>query len=65
MKFQKWSEIKKKSGKISKNYFFQKIFSLKFFSSKKSFSISFLILGGRDFTRALHSSPFQIAGGVV
>ena len=32
---------------------------------KKSYPLSFPILGGRDSTRALQSSPFQISGGVV
>ena len=32
---------------------------------KKCYPFSFLILGGRQSTRALHSSPFQNPGGVV
>ena len=32
---------------------------------KKCYPLSFLILGGRNLTRALQSSPFQISGGVV
>ena len=32
---------------------------------KKSYPLSFPILGGRDLTRALQSNPFQISGGGV
>ena len=32
---------------------------------KKCYPLSFPILGGRDSTRALQPSPFQISGGVV
>ena len=61
-------------GKISKNLknpFFQKKFTilnillLFFFCQKKSYPLSFPILGGRDSTRALQSSPLQNPGGVV
>ena len=31
---------------------------------KKCYPLSFPILGGRDWNRALQSSPFQISGGV-
>ena len=57
------SENPEKSQKISKIHFF-----CNFFSEKKKknrakknrfFPLSFPILGGRDSTRALQSSPFQ------
>ena len=35
-----------------------------FFLSKPCYSLSFPILGERDSTRTLQSSPFQISGGV-
>ena len=59
------SENLKKSQKISKIHFFskKKIFlKKKFFRRKKKnicYPLSFPILGGRDSTRALQSSPFQ------
>ena len=58
----------KKSQKISKNnFFFEIIFFLKnnFLPKKKCYPLSFPILGGRDSTRALQSSPFQNTGGVA
>ena len=51
------SENLKKSQKISKIPFFLFIFFWKKkFHKKKCFSLSFLILGGRDSTRALQSN---------
>ena len=47
----------RKSRKISKNLK-NSLFFL-FFSQKKCYPISFPLLGGRDLTRALQSSPFQ------
>ena len=38
---------------------------LNFFAKKKCYFLSFPILGGRNLTSALQSSPFQISGGVV
>ena len=38
-------------------------FQQKMFSGKKSYPLIFPILGGRDSSRALQSSPFQISGG--
>ena len=58
--------VKKKSLKISNNSFFlQKCENFKniFFCNKKFYPLSFLLLGGRDSTRALQSSPFQNPGG--
>ena len=59
----KKSKNPKKSQKISKITFFIFIFFIfeKLFvaEEKKCFSLSFPILGGRDSTRALQSSPFQ------
>ena len=51
----------KKSQKISKIHFFsqKKFFWKKFPQKKKGYPLSFPILGGRDSTRALQSSPFQ------
>ena len=51
-------------------FFFFTFFCLIFFSSpkkirKKCYPLSFPILGGRDSTRALQSTPFQNTGGVV
>ena len=66
------SKIPKKSKK--KTFFFSKK-NLKNFKEKKCFEkclqkknryqLSFPILGGRDPTGALQSSPFQISGGLV
>ena len=64
------SENLKKSKKISKIHFFskkKKFLKKKILSKKKKkcYPLSFPILGGRDSTRALQSSPFQNPGGVV
>ena len=56
------SEIQK-SEKISKNHFFPFFYFI--FFKKKCYSLSFPILGGRDLTRTLQSTPFQNPGGVV
>ena len=51
-----------------KKHFFSKknLFLTKFvlLAEKKCYPLSFPILGGRDLTRALQSSPFQNPGGV-
>ena len=47
----------KKSKKSQKFEFF-------FWPKKKCYPLSFPILGGRDSTRALQSSPFKNPGGV-
>ena len=54
----------KKFQKISKFHFFSIFFFFEFFfffaeKKKKCYPLSFPILGGRDSTRALQSSPFQ------
>ena len=57
--------IWKKSWKASKITLFQKIWKFQtcFFLPKKYiYPLSFPILGGRNSTRPLHSSPFQISG---
>ena len=57
-----------RNTKISKNVkkplYLKKTFlkKRKFFAEKKYYPLSFPILGGRDSTRALQSSPFQISG---
>ena len=67
--FQK-SENLKKSQNSQKFTFFPKKFFFKtfFFRRKKNklkcYPLSFSILGGRDSTRALQSTPFQNTGGV-
>ena len=67
----KKSENLEKSQKIAKNHliFFLFIYLFYFFiffaEEKKCYPLSFPILGGRDSTRALQCSPFQISGGVV
>ena len=53
---QKNSKIAKK---IAKTFFWD------FFLPEKNFTLSFSISEGRDSTRALQYSPFQISGGVV
>ena len=59
-KLVKKSKNPKKSRKISKIHFFSNWLFLEFFlGQKKNHSFSFPILGGRDLTRALQSSPFQ------
>ena len=58
----------KKLLKISKNQFFsKKSETLKniFLWQKKCYPLSFPILGIRDSTRALQSSPFKSLGGLV
>ena len=55
-----------KISKKFKNSLFLIFYFLKFFLllKKKCYPISFPILGGRDSTRALQSTPFQNPGGV-
>ena len=59
------SEIQK-TQKISKNLFFTFFSSYFFFFNfkNKCYPLSFSILGGRDLTRALQSTLFQISGGL-
>ena len=55
-----------KSQNILKNFknsLFLIFFCNFFFAEKKCYYISFLILGGRNSTRALQSTPFQNPGG--
>ena len=59
--FQKYENLKQ-SGKIT--FFLEFFFGKKMFAEKKNYPLSFTILGGRDLTGALQSSPFQNPGGV-
>ena len=50
-----------KLKKISIKHFLH--FFFHFYAGKKCYPLSFLIIGGRDWTKALQSTPFQISGG--
>ena len=60
-KWRKWSKNLKISKKLKKTNFFLYIYFFKenFCQKKKCCPLSFWILGGRDSTKALQSSPFQ------
>ena len=58
--FQKFENLKK-SQKIP--FFNKKNVREKKIAEKNCYSLSFPVLGGRDSTRALQSSPFQNPGG--
>ena len=53
----------RKSQKISKKIPFLSFVFFNFPKKKKCYTLSFSILGGRNSTRALQYSPFQISGG--
>ena len=75
MKIQKIPKLSKRVKKIRKsekilkslqNHFKKKLKKSFFFAKeKKSYPLSFPILGGLDVTKALQFSLFQISGGVV
>ena len=50
-----------KKNHFKKNYLFEEEEKIR--RRKKCYPLSFPILGGRDLTRALQSSPFQNPGG--
>ena len=53
-----------KSWQFSKHHFLSNTFNFYLFFVKKSYLLSFPILGGRDSTRAFQFSPFQNPGAV-
>ena len=59
-------KIAKNGQKIWKSWKISKINNnkKKIFSKKKCYTLSFPILGGRNSTRALQSTPFKNPGGV-
>ena len=62
----KSENLEKKIAKnIKKNHFNKKVFTEEKNLRKKCYPFSFPILGVRNSTRALQSSPFQKPGGII